>query len=379
MKVLVIFGTRPEAVKMAPVIHKLSENKIKTVVCATGQHRHMLDQIMEQFNIKPEYDLNIMSSNQTLFDISSRVLLDIKKILEKEKPDLVLVQGDTTTSFIGALAAFYFKISIGHIEAGLRTYDKYNPFPEEKNRHLISVLSDYHFVPTENAKNNLLKENTNSSNIWVTGNTVVDALLYISEKLQNKGDEYSEYFKDEFNFDINDKRKYILITGHRRESFGKGFEDICLAVKKIAEMYPDLKIIYPVHLNPNVQKPVYKILNNQQNVYLIHPLDYAPFVFLLKNAYFILTDSGGIQEEAPTFQKPVLVMRKTTERPEGIEAGTAMLVGNTKERIIDSVNKLLLDNKMYKKMCSSKNPYGDGKASERIVEIIKQINKSKKY
>ena len=387
-KILTIFGTRPEAVKMAPVIQKLAAHEpvFRSVVCVTAQHREMLDQVLNIFQIIPDYDLNIMTENQNLFDVTSRVLEGIGRVLTKEKPDLVLVQGDTTTAFAGSLASYYLQIPIGHVEAGLRTHNKYNPFPEEKNRHLAGVLADYHFAPTEWAKSNLLKENISSDRVWVTGNTVIDALLSIT-RLQNTSEiekKWCDFFKRTWGLKLSGQQnKIILVTGHRRESFGQGFKNICLALATIAQRFPDCKIVYPVHLNPNVQKPVSEILGTirpsgategqapeSKNVFLIQPLDYEPFVFLMKKAYLLLTDSGGVQEEGPTLGKPVLVMRETTERPEGIEAGTSRLVGTKAEGIITAVCELLEDFAVYNKMAKVNNPYGDGKAAERIVNTL---------
>ncbi len=390
-KILAVFGTRPEAVKMAPIIQQLAahEPALRSEVCVTAQHREMLDQVLGIFQIIPDYDLNIMTENQDLFDVTCRVLEGIGRVLNKEKPDLVLVQGDTTTAFAGSLAAYYMQIPIGHVEAGLRTYDKYNPFPEEKNRHLAGVLADYHFAPTEWAKSNLLKENINPDRVWVTGNTVIDALLSIT-RLQETSEiekKWCNYFKRTWGLNLSGQQnKIILVTCHRRESFGQGFKNICLALANIAERFPNIKIVYPVHLNPNVQKPVSEILGTirssdatdgqlpgSKNIYLIQPLDYEPFVFLMKKAYLLLTDSGGVQEEGPTLGKPVLVMRETTERPEGIEAGTSKLVGTNTEDIATATGDLLSNSTTYDMMAKVNNPYGDGKAAERIVDIIAKL------
>jgi len=388
IKALTIIGTRPEAIKMAPVIIKLKKHPdlFETKVCATAQHREMLDQVLNLFKIAPDYDLDIMTQRQGLFEVSIRALQGLGNLMQEERPDLVLVQGDTTTSFVGSLAAYYLKIPVGHIEAGLRTYDKYNPFPEEKNRHLTGVLADYHFAPTEWAKSNLLKENVPEDRIWVTGNTVIDTLLTIVKK-QKRNDEkkyWNDYFWSNWGLNISKKnRKLILVTCHRRESFGEEFRNICLALKEITERYPEVTLVYPVHLNPNVQKPVHDILGPlcndrikgnertvRQNIFLIEPLNYASFVFLMGASYMILTDSGGIQEEAPSLGKPVLVMRNTTERPEGIEAGTAKLIGTKKEGIFKAVATLLNDDQAYNSMAKQKNPYGDGEAAESIVNIL---------
>ena len=383
MKFMVIFGTRPEAIKIIPVIRKLKESGFQVVICVTAQQREMLDQSLVFFGIIPDYDLNIMVDCQDLFYVTIKALEGLKKILQKERPDVVLVQGDTSTAFTASLAAFYLQISIGHIEAGLRTHNKYNPFPEEKNRHLVGVLADYHFAPTELARDNLTKEGIPESQIWVTGNTVVDALLEVINRQSSvvKQEELGMYFKERWKLVLtDDNQKRILVTGHRRESFGEDFRNICMALKEIAERNPDVTIIYPVHLNPNVQKPVYEILGSDpanqidgtapKNIFLLEPLEYEYFVYLMSKSYIIMTDSGGIQEEAPSLHKPVLVMRNTTERSEGIEANTLRLVG-TKKDIISSEAQQLLDNKdVYDKMSRSINPYGDGKAAGRIVDIL---------
>lgn len=374
-KVLVVFGTRPEAIKLAPVISRLKAQgpKIETIVCVTAQHREMLDQVLRIFEIHPDYDLGIMKANQDLFDVTSNALMGLKDVVQRENPDIVVVQGDTTTAFAAGLAAFYSKILVGHVEAGLRTYNKYSPFPEEKNRHLLSAITDYHFAPTDWSKSNLLKEGISEAAVWVTGNTVIDALMMISEK-QRREDcrkKWIDYFENKFGLSkqFNGKR-IILVTGHRRENFGEGFENICLSLKEIASARDDVVIIYPVHLNPNVQKPVRSIINDIPNIHLISPLDYEPFVFLMRQAYIILTDSGGIQEEAPSLGKPVLVMRNTTERPEGIRAGIVKLVGTDKNSIVNSTLQLLDDPTVYGEMSEASNPYGDGKAAERIVEVL---------
>ncbi len=379
-KIMLIFGTRPEAIKLAPIIQRLKAegSKFKPIVCVTAQHREMLDQVLNLFEIEPDYDLNIMIDNQDLFDVTVKALNGLKEILKKEKPDIALVQGDTTTSFVASLAAFYLKIPVGHVEAGLRTYNKYSPFPEEKNRHLTGVLADYHFAPTEWAKNNLLKENAPEDRIWVTGNTVIDALLWVVSRQKSAGGEqyWNRYFKERWGLTLTTNTntcKLILVTGHRRESFGEGFKNICLALKEIAKDRHDIKIVYPVHLNPNVQKPVRDILSDIPNIYLIEPLDYEPFVYLMEKAHLILTDSGGIQEEAPSLGKPVLVMRNVTERPEGIEAGVVKLVGTDKERIVAETEILLDNKKAYERMAQASNPYGDGKAAERIVDILEEV------
>ena len=375
-KITFFFGTRPEAIKLAPVIQKCKalREKFEVTVCVTGQHREMLDQVLGLFRIKPDYDLNIMKKNQNLFDITADGLRKLEKVIEKEKPNMILVQGDTTTTFAASLAAYYFGIRIAHVEAGLRTTNKYNPFPEEMNRRLTDCLSDYFFAHTSGAKENLLKEGVAENKIFVTGNTVIDTLLMTikkqkNEKIQKK---FEQRFLNKFGISV-DSRKLVLVTGHRRESFGKDFENICYGLKKIAEQDPDVIIVYPVHLNPNVQRPVRTILSDIDNIYLIEPLDYFSFVWLMNRCYLILTDSGGIQEEAPSLGKPVLVMRKTTERAEGIEAGTTKLIGTDSERILSETMQLLRDKKLYHKMAKAVNPYGDGKASERICEILKII------
>jgi len=366
-KIMVVFGTRPEAIKLAPVIKKLEEAKhsFKTLVCVTGQHREMLDQVLELFKIKVKHDLDLMRYNQSLSGITQMILKGVTKVLKAEKPSLVIVQGDTTTTITSALAAYYERIKVAHVEAGLRTDNKYSPFPEEINRRITSVISDYHFAPTMMAKRNLLNEGVNSKKIFVTGNTVIDALLMTVKMLEGLR---VKRFKELNGIDFN--KRIILVTGHRRESFGKGFENICRALKKIAERNKDLIIIYPVHLNPNVRKPVNRILGRVPNIRLIDPLDYKSFVYLMNKSYLILTDSGGIQEEAPSLAKPVLVMRDTTERPEGIEAGTVRLVGTGENEIVRETQKLLNNEREYREMSRAHNPYGDGRASERIVRIL---------
>jgi UDP-N-acetylglucosamine 2-epimerase (non-hydrolysing) len=376
LKILAVFGTRPEAIKMAPVIKELEKEKlINLKVCVTAQHREMLDQVLDFFEIKPDYDLNIMRYNQDLYDITSSILSRIKEILIDFKPDLVLVHGDTTTTFATSLAAFYQKIKVGHIEAGLRTYNLYSPWPEEANRELTGILANYHFAPTYKAKENLLKEGKNPKNVVVTGNTVIDALFLALKKIKENDflrSKIIESLKREYPF-IEKEKKIILVTGHRRENFGKGFLNICNALKEIAIKNPQIDIVYPVHLNPNVQKPVKEILSDIDNIYLINPLSYPEFVYLMERAYFIITDSGGIQEEAPSLKKPVLVIRDTTERIEAIEAGIVKLVGTNKERIVKEAQKLIDDKKEYEKMAKAINPYGDGKASERIVKFLKEL------
>ena len=377
IKAMFIFGTRPEAIKMAPVIKKCEQNREKftTRICVTAQHREMLDQVLGLFNIKPHYDLNIMTQRQSLSDLTASVLLGVTGVLEKEAPDIVLVQGDTTTTFTAAQAAYYLKIPVAHIEAGLRTDNKHSPFPEEINRRLTSALSDFHFAPTEGAKMNLLSEGFEESSIHIAGNTVIDALEWVLEKHKNAGisQRWFEWFSSNYNISLFNHLKTILVTGHRRESFGKGFEMICRALSTLAANNPDIQIVYPVHLNPNVQEPVYKILGNVDNIHLIPPIDYEPFVFLMNQCHLILTDSGGIQEEAPTLGKPLLVMRYTSERPEGIEAGSAKLVGTDAEKIIKETQTLLNDKSKYNRMSEAKNPYGDGMASDRILKTIENL------
>lgn len=374
-KVLLVFGTRPEAIKMAPLVKAFeNESSIESKVCVTAQHREMLDQVLEMFDIKPHYDLNLMKPGQDLYDITANVLLGMKSVLEEFKPDVILVHGDTTTTSSASLAAFYQKIEVGHVEAGLRTGDIYSPFPEEVNRQITGILANYHFAPTTTSQNNLLKENKDPKNIIVTGNTVIDALFLALDKIET-----NEELKDKIINSINsqykltENKKIILVTGHRRENFGQGFINICEALKEIAINNPDIDIVYPVHLNPNVQKPVKETLSNTPNVYLIDPLQYESFIYMMNKSYFIITDSGGVQEEAPSLGKPVLVMRDTTERPEAVEAGTVKLVGTNKETIIKEAQKLLDDHNEYNKMSKAHNPYGDGKACERIVEFIKRV------
>jgi UDP-N-acetylglucosamine 2-epimerase (non-hydrolysing) len=377
-KVLVIFGTRPEAIKMAPLIYQLKKRKseFNTRICVSAQHRQMLDQVLNIFKLRPDHDMNIMSKNQSLFDITAKTLIKLKSILDKEKPHIILVQGDTTTTLAASLAAYYQKILIGHVEAGLRTHDKYHPFPEEKNRHVTTVLADYHFVPTKWARSNLIREGIPREKIWITGNTVVDALQIVVEK-QNQASKqkyFEKYFSDNHNLTFEGKnQKIILVTGHRRESFGEGFKNICHAIREIAQKREDVLIVYPVHLNPNVQRPVKSILKGKANILLIEPLEYEPFIFLMNRSYLILTDSGGIQEEAPSLGKPVLVMRNATERPEGIRAGVVKLVGTDKKKIVSNTLKLMSNTVLYQKMSGVANPYGDGKAAERIVEVLERM------
>lgn len=364
-KILIVFGTRPEAIKMAPLVQEFLKypDVFETKVCVTAQHRQMLDQVLEIFGIKPDFDLNIMKPGQDLYDVTSAVLLGLKEVLSNYCPDVVFVHGDTTTTMAAALAAFYQKIDVAHVEAGLRTNDMYSPFPEEMNRQLTSKIARWHFAPTSSSQANLLKEGIEESSIIVTGNTVIDALLHVTDSLGEKEVIIPGY-------EMND-RKVILVTGHRRENFGEGFLNICEALREIALGHPDIDIVYPVHLNPNVQKPVRSILHGMSNVYLIDPLEYEPFVCLMSRSYIILTDSGGIQEEAPSLGKPVLVMRDTTERPEAVEAGTVKLVGANRENIVREIDRLLRNDHEYQMMSEAHNPYGDGTASKRIVEFFK--------
>lgn len=369
-KILVVFGTRPEAIKMAPLVLELRKRKhLEIQVCVTAQHRQMLDQVLQLFDLVPEFDLDIMQSQQDLIDITSRVLLGIRDVINQAKPDLVLVHGDTSTTFSASLAAFYLNVKVGHIEAGLRTGDIRSPWPEEMNRKLTSSLTELHFSPTETAKQNLLGEGISPDNIFVSGNTVIDALIQVVSKLQDDI-VLCNALKHQFSF-IDPSKKLILVTGHRRESFGDGFENICLALAKLAKS-SEVQIVYPVHLNPNVQEPVKRILANIDNIFLIEPQDYLPFVYLMSICTLILTDSGGIQEEAPSLGKPVLVMRDTTERPEAVTAGTVKLVGTDTNTVVSATNKLLTDTQAYSEMAVAHNPYGDGKASENIANIIEK-------
>ena len=375
-KVLIVFGTRPEAIKMVSIVKEFEKenDRFETVVCVTAQHRQMLDQVLALFEIKPHHDLNLMTKNQTLSELTSKVLLGVTKILINEKPDMIFVQGDTTTTFISALVAFYHKIPIAHIEAGLRTHNRYNPFPEEMNRKLTSSLAHLHFAPTYESKQNLLNEGISKDVVHITGNTVIDALKLVIHKHKNEdiNAKWSDYFQTNFGISFNDLKQTILVTGHRRESFGEGFKNICKAISILAHKNPNINVIYPVHLNPNVQKPVYSILGNINNVFLIPPLTYESFIYLMNKSYIILTDSGGIQEEAPTLGKPVLVLRETTERPEGVEACTSKLVGTKIYNIVKETELLLNDRKKYNKISRIINPYGDGFASKKIINIIKE-------
>ncbi|EIF51003.1 non-hydrolyzing UDP-N-acetylglucosamine 2-epimerase [Sulfurovum sp. AR] len=374
-KVLLVFGTRPEAIKMAPLVKAFEkEASILSKVCVTAQHREMLDQVLEMFDIKPDYDLNIMKPGQDLFDVTSNVLLGMKGVLADFNPDIVLVHGDTTTTSASSLAAFYHKIKVGHVEAGLRTGDLYSPWPEEANRQITGILANYHFAPTTTSEDNLLKENKNKDTILVTGNTVIDALFLALDKIENTPQLKNKIIASiNSQYQFNDTKKLILVTGHRRENFGQGFINICEALKTLAKNNTDIDIVYPVHLNPNVQKPVKEILSDVSNVFLIEPLQYENFIYMMNKSYFIITDSGGVQEEAPSLGKPVLVMRDTTERPEAVEAGTVKLVGTHSQTIIDEAQKLLDDEKEYERMSKAHNPYGDGKACDRIIDFIKEM------
>ncbi len=373
--VLVVFGTRPEAIKMAPLCHALLLDKdIEVKICVTAQHREMLDQVLEIFELTPDIDLNLMKKGQDLFDITSEVLLNMKEVLIEYKPDMVLVHGDTTTSMATSLACFYLGIMVGHVEAGLRTYDLTAPFPEEFNRRLNGLISNIHYAPTKISENNLVKEGVDKDNIYVTGNTVIDSLFWVLNKIDSNSEvkiNVNKLLNEHLLFDWKHS-KYILITAHRRENFGDGFINICNAIAKLASENSDVHFIYPVHLNPNVQDPVTLILSKFDNVHLIPPLDYEPFVYLLNHSYLVLTDSGGIQEEAPSLGKPVLVMRDVTERPEAVEARTVKLVGANQEAITSNIDELLKNTKTYKKMSQAHNPYGDGNASVRIVNHIKE-------
>jgi UDP-N-acetylglucosamine 2-epimerase (non-hydrolysing) len=372
-RVLTVFGTRPEAIKMAPLVHQLAESEhLISKVCVTAQHREMLDQVLNLFEIVPDFDLNIMKPGQDLFDVTVNILQGIKSVIAEFKPDVILVHGDTSTTFSTALAAFYTQTKIGHVEAGLRTGDLSSPWPEEGNRKLTGALTNFHFAPTELSQQNLLNEGTSGSSIFITGNTVIDALLWVSKKLDADQDLNIELAK-KFDF-LDPDKKLILVTGHRRESFGDGFERICVALADIASQRPDVQILYPMHLNPNVREPVNRLLSKLPNVFLIEPQDYLPFVYLMNKSYLIITDSGGVQEEAPSLGKPVLVMRDTTERPEAVAAGTVKLVGTNTQQIVEQTLILLNDLDVYKEMSQAHNPYGDGKACQRIVkQLIKEL------
>lgn len=371
IKVLSVFGTRPEAIKMAPVVKALeADDRFDAITCVTAQHREMLDQVLDLFAIRPDYDLDIMSPGQSLFDITANILQGFEKVLDKCEPDVLLVHGDTSTTFSTALAAFYKKIPVGHVEAGLRTCDLYSPWPEEGNRKLTGVLTEYHFAPTQSARENLLKENVDEEKIIVTGNTVIDALYevlrYIRENISVKKE-----LEERFSF-VGKGNKIILVTGHRRENFGDGILSICSSLKRLAENNADIQIIYPVHMNPNIKEPVNRVLGGLKNIHLIDPLDYLPFVYLMSISYLILTDSGGIQEEAPSLGKPVIVMREVTERPEAVEAGTVKLAGTNEEMIVSCVEELLQNDDSFNAMSNAHNPYGDGRASENILQALLQ-------
>ena len=382
--VMLVFGTRPEAIKMAPLIKEFQKESdiFNTLVCVTAQHRQLLDQVMDVFHLTADYDLDIMQQGQDLYDITSRVLLSMKDVLRQARPDLVLVHGDTTTSTAAALAAFYQQIPVGHIEAGLRTGNIYSPWPEEMNRQITGRIASYHFAPTETSRENLLKENVHPSNIYVTGNTVIDALhLVVNElKCDKQLADRERQTLIGCGYDVsrlNEGKKLVLITGHRRENFGDGFHNICKAIKMLVLQHPDVDFVYPMHLNPNVRNPIRQVfgedLNDFQNLFFIEPLEYLSFVYLMEKSFLVLTDSGGVQEEAPSLGKPVLVMRDTTERPEAVLAGTVKLVGANYQKIVDEVSQLILDDHSYSLMSKANNPYGDGQASKRIVEIIRNI------
>ncbi|MGR4068059.1 non-hydrolyzing UDP-N-acetylglucosamine 2-epimerase [Billgrantia sp. C5P2] len=369
MKTLCVFGTRPEAIKMAPLALSLAgDTRFDAQVCVTGQHREMLDQVLDLFELKPDHDLNIMKPGQDLTDVTTAILQGMKGVLAEVKPDIVLVHGDTSTTLSATLAAYYQKIPVGHVEAGLRTGNIYSPWPEEANRKLTGALAELHFAPTYRSRQNLLNEGVAPTKVHVTGNTVIDALLDVVRKL-DASPVFQQQFAERFDF-LDAERKLILVTGHRRESFGGGFERICQALHDTAARHPETQIVYPVHLNPNVREPVNRLLSNIENVHLIEPLDYLPFVYLMNRAHLILTDSGGVQEEAPSLGKPVLVMRDTTERPEAVDAGTVRLVGTDVERIVSEMHTLLTDTTAYEAMSYAHNPYGDGKACQRILETL---------
>ena len=377
--ILLVFGTRPEAIKMAPLVKEFQKypETFKTIVCVTGQHREMLDQVLRIFDIQPDYDLNIMKQGQDLYDVTARVLTGMREVLKETQPDIVLVHGDTTTSTAAALAAFYQQIPVGHVEAGLRTHNIYSPWPEEMNRQITGRIATYHFAPTSLSKDNLLQEGVSEERIIVTGNTVIDALYMVVEKIKNDGILSCELEKvlKASGYDIgrlSDGRKLVLITGHRRENFGDGFISMCKAIKSLSEKYPEVDFVYPMHLNPNVRKPIYEVFGESQraNLFFIGPLEYLSFVYLMEKSAIVLTDSGGIQEEAPGLGKPVLVMRDTTERPEALEAGTVKLVGTDYDKIVNEVSGLLDNQEYYEKMSKAVNPYGDGKACSRIVKAL---------
>ncbi|MFA7448005.1 MAG: UDP-N-acetylglucosamine 2-epimerase (non-hydrolyzing) [Weeksellaceae bacterium] len=372
IKNLIIFGTRPEAIKMAPLVHEFQKflNIFETKICLTAQHREMLDQVMDFFELQADYDLNLMKPNQTLNGLTSDILLELKPILDEFQPDYVYVHGDTTTTMASALASFYSGAKICHIEAGLRTYNLQSPFPEEMNRQVTGIISNFNFAPTDASRDNLIQEGKTKENICVTGNTVIDALLYGIDRVNSC--EFEDKEIEQLKSIIDPTKKIILVTGHRRENHGEGFVRICEALKQIALEHPETQIIYPVHLNPKVKEPVYRILSGMDNISLIDPLAYPAFIWLMEKSYLLITDSGGVQEEAPSLGKPVLVMRDTTERPEAVTAGTVILVGTDKNKIISEASRLLNDEKAYQAMTKVHNPYGDGKASERIVQFIQE-------
>lgn len=370
--ILILIGTRPEAIKLIPIYLELKKQSwLNVKLCATSQHKDMLKQVLDLFNVVADIDLNIMKHNQSLFSLSANILLKLQQVLEQLKPDLIIVQGDTTTSAFGAIAAFYMKIPIAHVEAGLRTHNNYSPWPEEFNRKVISLISHIHFAPTIHAKNNLIAENISQKNIFVTGNTIVDAIKIITKKIkQNK--QIQQILKENFSFIHNKDNIYILVTAHRRENFGTNIKNICFAIKKLVNTINNIEFIYPVHPNPNIKKTVYKILSKHPRIHLLNPLDYISFLYLLEKCYLILSDSGGLQEETPSFKKPLLILRDTTERPEAIEVGTAKLIGTKIDNIYNHVLTLLNNKAAYKKMQKNKNPFGDGKATIRICNIIKK-------
>lgn len=379
IKVLFICGTRPEAIKLAPVIQALEDHPdwFTTRLCVTAQHRQMLDQVLGLFALTPDYDLDIMRPHQSLFDVTARGLMGLQEVLAADRPDLVVVQGDTTTTFLGALAAFYCKIPVAHVEAGLRTAEKYRPFPEEMNRRLTTHIGDWHFAPTDQARQSLLREGVAPETVWVTGNTVIDAVLTVAGQVTSPAEDtrWKTFFANTFSLGLHDQRRVVLVTGHRRESFGQGFDNICTALRRLALAHPEIALVYPVHLNPNVQSPVKTMLGDLPNVYLLPPLDYAPFVYLMQRCYLILTDSGGIQEEAPALHKPVLVMREVTERPEAVATGAAQLVGTEPDSIVSQTERLLVDTARYQAMAGATNPYGEGKAARRIAAILRELGR----
>ena len=376
-KIMLVFGTRPEAIKMAPLVHALKAELelFELKVCVTSQHRQMLDQVLKVFDIKPDIDLNLMRQDQNLSNLTSLILNEMQNIFIQYRPDIVLVHGDTTTTLATSMAAFYASIPVGHVEAGLRTYDMKAPYPEEFNRQITSKITKWHFAPTELSQKNLLSEGFDKFSITVTGNTVIDALYWVLKRIdrdKNRRKKLENFLNSKLLINWRDK-DFVLVTAHRRENFGDGFLHICSALKELASKYPKISFVYPVHLNPNVSKPVYEILRSFSNIHLIKPLEYEPFVYLLKHSYLVLTDSGGIQEEAPSLGKPVLVMRDVTERPEAVEAGTVEIVGSSHQRIVQSVSRLLDDKKHYKNMSHAHNPYGDGLACKRIVDVLRTI------